>query len=266
MNDINIRRLSGENSEYYKLNREERNLCATLYHLLLENNNLKKFLTLIDCKYEVNEPEIYVEYAFIRDIWHKIKEQKTTPNSNQKKKNIIMECFPSKRKDWEKKDISGFNAVFISARAPSVKEIESPSNWNVKKLSETFENDKQEFLNACIFKWAFNAKPDMVIHTSQNTAICIECKLESGESTYPSNAEEKKIFDQLRLARVKQTEVQEKIMKLLGFDAQHINIAKQKLPNENTFTWKEIFSKLERPNSPFIQKWLISQNFIDPNT
>jgi hypothetical protein len=258
MNDINIRRLSGENNEYYKLNREERNFCAILYHLLLENNNLEKFLTLIDCKYEVNEPEIYFEYAFIRDIWHRIE--------NQTKKNIIMERFPSKRKDWEEKDISGFNEAFIS-RTPSTKEIESPSNWNVKKLNESFENDKQEFLNACIFKWAFNAKPDMVIHTSQNTAICIECKLESGEATYPSSLEEKEIFNSRfgYKKRVKQTEVQEEIMKLLGFDTRHIIIANLESPNETTFTWKEIFSKLERPNNSFIQKWLISRNFIDPN-
>ena len=58
-------------------------------------------------------------------------------------------------------------------------------------LNKNIKNN-DEFEAVCKFKWAFNIKPDIVIHTSLESAVCIEAKLESDESTYPKNKKETK--------------------------------------------------------------------------
>lgn len=72
---LNFRKSSGIDISYYKINREERNLCAILFHTLLIDNNFTLFLNKINCDFPVveNEKSIYLEYAFIRDIWENIR-------------------------------------------------------------------------------------------------------------------------------------------------------------------------------------------------
>lgn len=97
-------------------------------------------------------------------------------------------------------------------------------------------------------KFCFNAKPDLVIHLPNDTAICIEAKLESGLGHNDDYY---------------QLETQEDIMNLLGFNAKHILIQKNKKKengdsNIKTITWSAIFNELEESiqKAPkFIREW-----------
>jgi len=88
-----------------------------------------------------------------------------------------------------------------------VGEIESPSNWSASRLSETFD-DNDELLRTCIFKWAFNVKPDLAVQTPQGRVLVVEAKWVSVEGTYPSASLEKEILNTRGLPRVSQTQVQ----------------------------------------------------------
>ena len=113
----------------------------------------------------------------------------------------------------------------------------------------------------CKFKWCFNAKPDIVIHTSHSTAICIEAKFESGEGKYPANNKEKEIFHKRGLEFVGQLSIQKKIMEeLLGIESEYIFLVQKKSMTEShkTLTWKEAFENLDINKCPyFIKEWII---------
>ena len=53
------------NKPYYLINREERNLAAIFYHVLLINNNLERFITKLKIDFPIipEEMGIYFEYA-----------------------------------------------------------------------------------------------------------------------------------------------------------------------------------------------------------
>lgn len=260
---LNIRNASGINVSYFKINREERNLCAILFHTLLLGNNLNLFLKKIDCNFPIEDSEksIYLEYAFIRDIWENIRKENGVIEGNKIKKKIILDILNlSNTNDLEKMSISNFNNFFVQSktRKPSSNEIESPGNWSIAKFDKNASNN-DEFLNICKFKWSFNAKPDIVINTSDNQAICIEGKFKSGEGIYPTNKTEKDIFHRRNLAFVGQLSIQPVIMHLLNIEAKYILLANSRIYSNthNGFTWKEIFDELDTSQCPiFIKEWL----------
>ena len=159
-------------SGYFQINREERNLAAIFYHTLLLDDNLKQFVDLIGCNQKIvdNEMGIYFEYAFIRDLWSNIN------SGNDLKRKLILDFLkPANRQQLEEMSILEFNKHFGAVRTLSTDIIASPSNWSIKYYDETI-SDNNTFLEVCKFKWCFNAKPDIVINTSHDTAICIEAK------------------------------------------------------------------------------------------
>lgn len=259
---MNIRTLLDFKDGYYKINREERNLAAIFYHTLLLGDNLKLFLISIDCKLPVieNETGIYFEYAYLRDLWNR----KANENGNEIKRKLILDFLkPSNREELEQMSIYNFNKYFGANRALSSEHIVSPSNWSISSFSNTYNND--EFLKVCKFKWCFNAKPDIVIHTTHNTAICIEAKFESGEGKYPSKNEEKEIFNQRGLNSVGQLCIQKKIMEeLLEIQTEYIFLVQKKSHSEThkKITWEEAFKNLDTTNCPFfIKEWLKRPDF-----
>lgn len=260
---MNIRNHLDFNNGYYIINREERNLAAIFYNLLLQGDNLHRFLRTISCSYEINDKEmaIYFEYAFLRDLWCNI--DKTGLDVHQRnsiKRNTILEFLkPSNSLELNKMSTFEFNRYFGAVPRPSSTDIQSPGNWSIRFYDKNII-DKTEFLKICQFKWCFNAKPDIVIHTSLDSAICIEAKFESIEGKYPSNDIEKEIFYKRGLPLVGQLSIQKKIMEdLLGIQTKFIFLVQHKTTSDTheTFSWKEIFDKLDTTSSQyFIKEWI----------
>ncbi|MBI5215593.1 MAG: hypothetical protein HY960_07545 [Ignavibacteriae bacterium] len=253
---MNLRTATNFNNGYFKINREERNLAAIFYHTLLLDDNLKRFLDKIGCELPIieNEVGIYFEYAYIRDLWSNIKQ------GNEFKKKLILDMLrPTNREELEKKSVIEFNSYFGANRTLSADHIASPGNWSIRYYHKNII-DNSEFLKVSKFKWCFNAKPDIVIHTTHNHAVCIEAKFESGEGKYPSNDFEKAIFDNRRIEHVGQLSIQKKIMEeLLGIQSKYIFLVQKKseTATHEAFTWKEVFECFDTTTCPyFIKQWL----------
>lgn len=241
---------------YYTINREERNLAAIFYHALLINNNLKNILDKLSIQYVEEELAVYFEYSFLRDLWFSIDKA----DNQTKRKTILSLLEPENRAYLENCSVYDFNIWFGAVPVPSRDYIQSPGNWSVDKYRHNI-HDNEEFMKVCKFKWCFNAKPDIVIHTSNNHAVCIEGKFESGEGTYPSKESEKTEFNTRGLPNVKQTEIQKKIMELLGIEASFIFLVKSDIysTSHKIIHWADAFDMLDMSGSPqFIQKWVQS--------
>ena len=246
---MNIRQYLDWADSYTAINREERNLAAVLYHVLLLEDNLTRFLALIECPFDVIEPEmaIFVEYAYPRDLWSQIKD-------NDTKRGLILELLkPSNMNALRKMSVVDFNSYFGAVPRASVKYVQSPGLWSVARFDKTIRDD-DEFLKTCIFKWAFNAKPDIVIHTSRDEAICIEAKFKSSEGHYPQSGSEKKIFRSRDLKYVKQTSLQKYLMQdLLGIETQFVFLVERPAKTAAAYElllWKDVFGSLDLSGLP----------------
>jgi hypothetical protein len=252
----NIREFLKIDNGYYTINREERNLAAIFYYTLLIKDNLQKFLDFISCNFSINQDEfgIYFEYAYLRDLWYNIK------GGNDEKRELIYTFLkPNNIHELKRFNTLQFNSYF-GAISKSPDYIESPGNWSIDRYKHNIKDDKDEFLKICKFKWSFNAKPDIVIHTSSDHAICIEAKLESNEGSYPTKQTEIDEFNRRELPRVTQTELQKKLMEeLLGIQTQFIFLIQKGNPSatHKTIFWKDVFSILDIESCPyFIKEWI----------
>jgi len=255
----NIRSYLNWAKGYYEINREERNLAAIFYHVLLLDDNLNSFLKTVSCDFLMKSEEvgIYFEYSYLRDLWFNIKGE----NKDRVKRDIIYRFLkPSNIDELEQMSTYKFNSYFGAVPSASLEYIQSPGNWSIEKYRKNIK-DNDEFLKVCKFKWAFNAKPDIVIHASHDNAICIECKLESGESTYPTKPFEIKEFQARNLNFVTQTSLQKYIMEdLLGIQTQFVFLVQKAESKSETHTillWKDAFSNLNTNSCPFfIKEWI----------
>ena len=245
----NIRKFAEITENYSKFNCEERNYAAILYHLFLQPGNLDRFLKLIGSKAEVVREEfgIYFEYSYLRDLWSKLED-------NDKKRELIR-TFLLLRSAGQifSKTIYEFNSYFGAVREPSRDYIQSPGTWSLKRYAPNIK-DNEDLLNICKFKWSFNAKPDIVINTSRDTAICIEAKSESGEGFYPQKSDEVAIFKERGISRVGQTELQKYFMEhLLGIETDFVFLVKKGVPassSHKVITWEKLFSCLDLDGAP----------------
>jgi hypothetical protein len=253
---------------YYKVNREERNLVAFFYHVLLSNNNLEKFIKKIapECPIVIEEAAVYFEYAYLRDLWH------TLTNENEKKELILSNLNVTNKTKINDLNPEQFNQFF---GAKSKTKIESPSNWSIGRIDQ-FNNDLKgnDFLEICKLKWCFNSKADLVIHTDENTAFCFEAKLESGIGKYPTSAQEIKLLRERldkKEVHVDQIEIQKKMMNLLGIKSQHFLLCPKPRNNneENSYreiSWFEAFSDLDLPTvNKFLKEGKYIGDFLKTN-
>lgn len=196
---------------YFGINREERNLAAILYALLCKPSYLKNFLEELDLETEIGDDfGIYFEYAYLRDFWRDLdsvdSDSKQTAKANISEINRVKGEFIQKllgnHADIKKifsdtDDVQKINEALGVGGPLSKKYIQSPGRWSITKLDDHFQGAENDeiFLKLCMFKWAFNIKPDIVLHIDKSTAICIETKYESGESQYPTLKKEVDIFN-----------------------------------------------------------------------
>lgn len=255
---------------YFGINREERNLAAILYALLCKPYYLKPFLKDLGYEKEIGEDfGVYFEYAYLRDFWRDLDSAHSNPEQtaeanifeiNRIKGEFIQKLLENhaviKKIFCDTDDVKTINEKLGVGGSLSQIHIQSPGRWSIAKLNadDYFKDNKNNelFLKLCMLKWAFNIKPDIVIHINKSTAICIETKYESGESQYPTSQEEKKIFAtrwpnlgaaatqfereifaNCKHPRIKQMQLQKYLMEdLLGFKTKFVLVAPNDLNSE----------------------------------
>jgi hypothetical protein len=214
---------------------------------LCKPGNAERFLAYLGCACEI-EPEfgIYFEYAYLRDLWHRIA-------GEEPKRAIIRGLLPINRIDSiAQLPMEQINRVFGATPKASRTTIQNPRTWSVGRFHKNFENN-DDFLRICRFKWSFNIKPDIVIHLNRDSAVCIEAKHSSGEGHYPSSSQEKAIFRERGLSFVGQTDLQKYMMEdLLGIDSEFVLLVTKALDSRThrVITWKEAFASIDMSEMP----------------
>ena len=232
---------------YYEINREERNYAAILFAALCKPGNAEIFLRQCGFSGEVG-PDfgIYFEYAYLRDLWHSI-------NNNVMKKEIIRGQLKIAGIDEILAlPVVDINRKFGVGERPSKDFIQYPGRWAMIHYSKSFKDDG-DFLKICKFKWAFNIKPDMVIHLDKDRAICIEAKFGSNEGSYPASSNEKLIFKDRGISDVGQMELQKYMMEeLLGIRTDFIFLASKKGRSDThrVMSWADVFGTLNMEDMP----------------
>ena len=271
---MNVREFLKYEEDYYPICREERNIAAILYHALLLPGNLTKFLGLIEHSDSCEEASIYFEYAYLRDLWKetfptKGVNQQDLKGNNEKARKLILNALnlSEKRPDLLEMEVCDFNNYFgATPRPPSEDHIQMPATWSIKSMDKGIVGCS--FLDICKFKWAFNIRPDIVIHTGKTTAVCVEAKFVSGESSYPSNSDKEEFQGRLKHGGVeqgikyKQTDIQKHLFEeLLGMKAQIVLLQKSSPtdPPETSIplTWDKVFGEMDMDSAPeFIKCWV----------
>ena len=249
----NLRATLGNHQPYYMLCREERNLCAILYHLLLLDNNVNSLLKLAKIDWTADSTaEIYVEYTFLRDLWKSV-------SDHDRKRRFLLDVLGYPEDDGLRTvSYAKFNEHFGATPKASVKVIQSPSTWSMERYSKQAHTNER-FKKISYLKWAFNAKPDIVVTLPGKGTLCIEAKFESRESKYPQGGKERDIFKQRGLSLVNQTYVQRLVFDLLGMHAQFRFLVDGKVrkANENVMTWQTVFDVMDTSGLPlFIRCWI----------
>jgi hypothetical protein len=258
---MNLRTLAGPDRPYHAFNREERHLAAILFYVLNLPGNTEHFLSQIDCAWTVKEDEfgIYFEYSYLRDWWDGIGKG---AGSNERKRDSVLGILRRQGvgDDTIDKlsscDTQAFNQFFIGLKGASAKAIQSPANWRLERIAESLANG--DLIAACKLKWAFKIKPDIVIHTDVNHAICLELKLESGFGSYPSAASEKALLREMGLFGenhtrpfpIGQIDMQKYMFELLGLDCRQIMVSRGHDNGREEICWERMIGAFDTTNVP----------------
>ncbi|QKK03582.1 MAG: hypothetical protein HND55_13475 [Pseudomonadota bacterium] len=185
---------------YAMVNREERFFCMLLSHCLLANDGARQgFAKVVEENQEIPSlfsasPDLalYVEVAALRDFWRHL----GNPNSKNPDVEEKRLRFLRKAVDWANTlDLGGakgcalipFELLEKSPGSPLWTEggksshepkLWSPARWSMKGLDE-FPLSKPCAKRLMRLRWAFNAKPDILVLEGRR-GLLIEAKVESG--------------------------------------------------------------------------------------
>jgi hypothetical protein len=162
---------------FWTFNREERNAVAILFGLLTGPGNVEAFARLLDWQpADLPEVEVCVEWTYLRDLWS---HHSRTASPDTLRTAILDALQPADGEALRACSPLEFNTHFGAVPKPSSIYLQSPGNWSVAKFDPMIGDD-EEFRRACVFKWAFNVKPDLVLRTPSGKVLCIEAKWDSG--------------------------------------------------------------------------------------
>lgn len=242
---------------YHRINREERNHVAILYHLLLHRStNLEHFLkvTLERPDVDASSCELYLEFALLRDRWH---------NLNEDGRRALLEFhLPTVMAERKGLSIEEVNRSFaVRSPKPSKTEIQSPANWVASRI-QGLDTEMTKAVHE--LKWCFNLKPDLVIVTKKGQVICIEAKVESGQGRYTcdlpkggTHSINQQCCQEIMFTRFLGVEAPDLQMVLLGKNS---STKSRSLP----ITWSKAFAGLDPSGShPFVERWL-KENEVYP--
>jgi len=262
---------------YYQFVREERLFCAALAHLLMQKGpNLTTFLQLVNAKSPadsqlsltgLDEAEIYVEFAFLRDYWHSL------AGDNDAKRRLIFDLFSRVdglrhyENDSFPSVIGEFNGTFMGAPGTRIRnDIVYPGRWSVTGLFQRFGARPDEFRDFCRFKWCFNIKPDVVVLLPGSEPLCVEAKFESKEGRYPTSSSDCVAFDAAfgeEQGHVGQIELQQFMFgTLLDAPCQSvfIGLSAPSEPDSIFLSWQEVLNQLDLTSSIGFVRKLIEEN------
>ena len=257
--------------------------------MLCKPSYLKNFLEELDLETEIGDDfGIYFEYAYLRDFWRYLDSAHSNPEQaaeaniseiNRIKSEFIQKLLANhatiNKIFSDTDDVKEINKALGVGGPLSKKYIQSPGRWSIAKLDANkyfkgTEND-EIFLKLCMFKWAFNIKPDIVIHIDKSTAICIETKYESGESQYPTSKTEvdifnrrwkdkveptpfeRDIFTNLTRPRIKQMQLQKYLMEdLLGIKTKFVLVGPENFKSVayKYKGWSDVFTDTALADMP----------------
>lgn len=267
-NGIGLRERLGVSDDYVRYCREERNFAAVLYHLLLDEGRLGAFLELIGLPAsQAAGAGIYFEYAHLRDLWAEVGARAATVGErNERYRDAIIGMLAHPEVELPT-DSRAFNEFFIGhgSKAASAHFIQMPARWNDAQFQAWSTYGKEFAKRACTLKWAFNAKPDLVLHLADGRVVCVEAKLESAIGAY--KARTGRISAPFGMA---QTRLQEFIFNdLLGYTTDFVMVSKDSKrvidPPWHRYTWHEVFSALLRePCASRMVREFRESKFIQP--
>lgn len=242
---------------FSEFNREERNAAATLYAALLLPGNVARFAKAVKWSgYDPAAPtEVFVEWTYARDLWNSCKD-------GALHRSAILGVLKPANANWLTScSVDDFNAHFGVGGMASSKYIQQPGRWSVAKLGDAIE-DNEDFRRTCIFKWAFNIKPDVVVQSGDNV-LCIEAKWDSAEGMYPSAKAECAIFDARNVKRVSQTEVQQFLVnELLGYSGTFRYLVKKgtaQAEGHLALSWADAMGAVDIASfPPYLHAWVAS--------
>jgi hypothetical protein len=263
----NLRQGLGTDAHYVSYCREERNFAAVLYHMLLDEGRLTSFLDLIGTSaVDIQNVRIYFEYAHLRDLWASVAKDATSRNARCREAIITMLNTPDVALPEACKE---FNEFFIGkgSNAASADYIQMPSRWSDSQFFNWHEKGGVDFAKrACTLKWAFNAKPDLVLHLGGDKVVCIEAKLESSIGGYRV-----KSSDPLGCFSMSQIKLQEFILQqVLGYATDFVIVCKEKNTKRDVhdgpwrrYTWLEVFGRLLDDHPPRVGESRMVRDFHD---
>lgn len=268
-NEQKLRHRLGVTEDYVHYCREERNFAAVLYHLLLDEQRLRAFLDLIGVEaVDGSEPRAYFEYAHPRDLWAEMGRRETEADArNQRYREAIVAMLQSPHVALPT-DCKAFNEFFIGlgSKAASANHIQMPARWSDAQFDAWCQAGGRRFaMRACMLKWAFNAKPDLVLHLGDDRVVCIEAKLESGVGAYRAGE-----GNPLGGFDMTQTQLQEFILQdLLGYETTFVIVSKNLKGRTDApwrrYTWHEVFeAMLREPSASRMVREFRASRFIQP--
>lgn len=189
---------------YAKVNREERFFCMLLAHCLLANEGARRgFAKVVEDNQETPSlfsasPDfaVYVEVAALRDFWR----QRGNPKAYSDKREQARSDFLNNARDWANElpkpenteseggwdpipgnwldGIEGSPFWTRGVGQKHVPKLWSPARWSMKRLEE-FPLSSPCAKRLMRLRWAFNAKPDILVLEGRS-GLLIEAKVESG--------------------------------------------------------------------------------------
>jgi len=173
--DAGDRRRSVFNKKpYSQVNREESFYCSLFGHALLSSPSFRvSFGELVSERYGTDlhpdQLEIYWEVAALRDYWYDLGDPrrytKKTHDARRKVVNHLLERSGVSANKIDEQKLFWTQGLGSKLRFPGA--------WPLKELSAANLDTLKEI------RWAFNAKPDMLL-LSPTGALIIEAKVESG--------------------------------------------------------------------------------------
>jgi len=222
---------------YLNVNREERNYCFLFAHSLLMSSALREsFGKLAQERFGISlDPtalDVYVEAAVLRDYWYDLGDPMSYDDETGRKRREVVEQilrFYGKSPDLiDKLDLFWTKSVGSK--------LWYPSHWNIDALKYAGLEDLVQV------KWAFNAKPDILIMTPES-ALVIEAKVESAEGCKVDRERE------FTYSQLKTQELIIKIWQLLvpEFKNKKIELALLNIKGgDKGFAWSEIVELVEK--------------------